>query len=355
MKGKQPAPPHRSSGMEQTPHVRDLVVRDLVIIGAGPIGLACAIEAKRAGLDAVVIEKGALINSFLGYPTGMEFFSTPDLLEIGGYPLISRSYKPLREDAIDYYRRVAEAEGLDVRLYERVLRAESLPRTRSGGEAGAFTVVTDQGTVSCRAIIVATGFYDVPNRMNVPGEDLPKVSHYYKEPYPYSGQRLAIIGAKNSAAIAALDCLRHGADVTLIVRGPEISPKVKYWVRPNLINRIKDGQITALFDTVVEEIRPDSLLLGTAAGDREIANDWVLALTGYLPNYPLLEALGIAFEGPARKPVHDPETMETNRPGLYLAGTVCGGMDTSEWFIENGRVHAKQAVAHLADRLTVRA
>lgn len=340
MKRKQPAPPRRSPGMEQH-------VYDLVIVGAGPIGLACAIEAKRAGLDAVVIEKGALINSFLGYPTGMEFFSTPDLLEIGGYPLISRSYKPLREDAIDYYRRVAEAEGLDVRLYERVLRAE--------GEAGAFTVVTEHDTVPCRAIIVATGFYDVPNRMNVPGEDLPKVSHYYKEPYPYSGQRLAIIGAKNSAAIAALDCLRHGADVTLIVRGSEISPKVKYWVRPNLINRIKDGQITALFDTVVKEIRPDSLLLGTAAGDREIANDWVLALTGYLPNYPLLEALGIAFEGPARKPIHDPETMETNRPGFYLAGTVCGGMDTSEWFIENGRVHAKQAVARIAERLAVTA
>lgn len=327
--------------------MEQIALRDLVIVGAGPIGLACAIEAKHAGLDAVVIEKGALINSFLGYPTGMEFFSTPDLLEIGGYPLISRSYKPLREEALDYYRRVAEAERLDVRLYERVLRVE--------GEAGAFTVVTDEGSVLCRAVIVATGFYDVPNRMGVPGEDLPKVSHYYKEPYPYSGQRLAIIGAKNSAAIAALDCLRHGAEVTLIIRGPEVSPSVKYWVRPNLVNRINDGQITALFNTTVREIRPEMLLLDTPDGERALPNDWVLALTGYLPNYPFLKALGIEFEGPARKPVHDAETMETNRPGVYLAGTVCGGMNTSEWFIENGRVHAKKAVAHIVSDLNVTA
>jgi thioredoxin reductase (NADPH) len=314
-------------------------MRDVIIIGAGPIGLACAIEAKRAGLDALVIEKGALINSFLGYPTGMEFFSTPDLLEIGGYPLISRGYKPLREEALDYYRRVAEVENLDVNLYERVIRVE--------GEAGNFTVETEQETHACRFVIAATGFYDVPNLMGVPGEDLPKVTHYYKEPYPYSGQKVAVIGAKNSAAKAALDCLRHGADVTLIVRGPEVSQSVKYWIRPNLVNRIKDGQITGHFDTTVKEIREHSLLLDTPDGEREIENDWVLALTGYRPNYPLLERLGVDFEGPARKPVHDPNTLETNRSGLYLAGTVCGGMDTSEWFIENGRVHARQIMAHI--------
>jgi thioredoxin reductase (NADPH) len=314
-------------------------MRDVIIIGAGPIGLACAIEAKRAGLDALVVEKGALINSFLGYPTGMEFFSTPDLLEIGGYPLISRGYKPLREEAMDYYRRVAETEELDIKLYERVIRAE--------GEAGRFTVVTEKGAYPCRFVVAATGFYDVPNLMDIPGEDLPKVTHYYKEPYPYSGQKVAVIGAKNSAAKAALDCLRHGADVTLIVRGSEVSPKVKYWIRPNLVNRIKDGQITAYFDTTVTEIRSGSLLLETPEGEREIANDWVLALTGYRPNYPLLERLGVAFEGPARKPVHNADTLETNRPGLYLAGTVCGGMDTSEWFIENGRVHARQIMAHI--------
>ena len=325
----------------------DSAGRDLVIVGAGPIGLACGIEAKRAGLDAVIVEKGALINSFLGYPTGMELFSTPDLLEIGGYPLTARGYKPIREEALDYYRRVAEAENLDIRLYERVLRAE--------GEAGAFTVVTDRGAIPCRAVLVATGFYDVPNLLGIPGEDLPKVTHYYKEPYPYSGQKVAVIGAKNSAAKAALECLRHGAEVTMLVRGPEISPSVKYWIRPNLVNRIEDGAITAFFDTVVKEIREDSLLIETPGGEREIANDWVLALTGYRPNYPLLDALGIDFAGPSRKPVHDPETMETNRPGLYLAGTVCGGMDTSEWFIENGRVHARQAVTHIAERLSVAA
>jgi thioredoxin reductase (NADPH) len=183
--------------------------------------------------------------------------------------------------------------------------------------------------------------------MGVPGEELPKVTHYYKEPYPYSGQKVAVVGAKNSAAKAALDCLRHGADVTLVVRGPEVSQSVKYWIRPNLVNRIEDGQITAHFGTTVREIRPESLLLETPEGMREIANDWVLALTGYRPNYPLLERLGVDFEGPARKPVHDADTLETNRPGLYLAGTVCGGMDTSEWFIENGRVHARQIMAHI--------
>lgn len=322
-------------------------MRDVIIIGAGPIGLACAIEAKRAGLDALVIEKGALINSFLGYPTGMEFFSTPDLLEIGGYPLISRGYKPLREEAMDYYRRVAEVEALDIRLYERVIRAE--------GEAGDFTVVTEKGTYPCRFVVAATGFYDVPNLMGVPGEDLPKVTHYYKEPYPYSGQKVAVVGAKNSAAKAALDCLRHGADVTLIVRGPEVSPKVKYWIRPNLVNRINDGQIAAYFDTTVKEIRPDSLLIETPEGEQEIENDWVLALTGYRPNYPLLERLGVGFEGPTQRPIHDPDTLETNRPGLYLAGTVCGGMDTSEWFIENGRVHARQIMAHITSREPVAA
>ncbi len=320
---------------------------DVVVVGAGPIGLACAVEARQAGLSALVVEKGALTNSLLGYPTGMEFFSTPDLIEIGGYPLISRSYKPLREEALDYYRRVAEVEALDVKLYERVLRVD--------GEAGAFIVVTDKKAYPCRAVVVATGFYDVPNLMGVPGEGLPNVSHYYKEPYPFSGQKLAIVGAKNSAALAALDCLRHGAEVTLVVRGPEIGPSVKYWIRPNLVNRIEDGSITAHFNTTIEAIRPSSLLLATPDGEREIANDWTLALTGYRPNYALLETLGLAFEGPSRKPVYDPDTMETNRPGLYLAGTVCGGMNTSEWFIENGRVHARQIMAHLAKREPVSA
>jgi thioredoxin reductase (NADPH) len=319
-------------------------MRDVAIIGAGPIGLACAIEAKRAGLDAVVVEKGAIVESLLGYPTNMEFFSTPDLLEIGGYPLVCRGYKPIREEAIDYYRRVAEAEQLELRLYEPVERLE--------GEEGAFLVATSKGSIACRFVIVTTGFFDVPNRLGVPGEDLPKVSHYYKEPFAYSHRRVAIVGAKNSAAKAALECDRYGAEVTLIHRGPEVSPSVKYWIRPNLVNRIEDGSIRAYFNTAIAEIRPDSLVLQTPEGEREIDNDFVLALVGYRPNYALLEALGIAFDGPFRKPIYDRETFETKRPGVFMAGTVLGGLQTSEWFIENGRFHAARIAEQLAARAT---
>jgi thioredoxin reductase (NADPH) len=317
-------------------------MHDVVIIGAGPIGLACAIEAQRAGLDAVVVEKGALLNSFVGYPTNMELFSTPDLLEIGGYPLVSRGYKPIREEALEYYRRVAEAERVPLRLGERVERVD--------GEAGAFTVVTSRGEISCRFVIAATGFFDVPNRLDVPGEDLPKVSYYYKEPYAYAGRRVLIVGAKNSAAKAALECHRHGAEVTLVHRGPELSPSVKYWIRPNLLNRIEEGAIRAHFLSRVLEIRPESVLVLTPEGEVEIGNDVVLALVGYRPDYPFLERLGLDFEGPARVPVHNPETFETTRPGVFLAGTVLGGLNTSRWFIENGRFHAARIAEVLAAR-----
>jgi thioredoxin reductase (NADPH) len=313
---------------------------DVLVVGAGPIGLACGIEARRRGLSVAVFDKGALVNSLLGYPTGMEFFSTPELLEIGGHPLATRRYKPLREEVIDYYRGAAAAERLHLHLYERVLTV--------GGVKDAFRVTTSRGEYQARRVVVSTGFFDVPNRMDVPGEDLPKVSHYYREPYAYTGQRVAVIGAKNSAAKAALDCLRHGADVTLIVRGPTVSPSVKYWIRPDLENRIREGRIRAYFDTVVREILPDRLRLEGPAGPFEIENDWVLALVGYRPDYALLEDLGLSFEGPARVPVHHPETMESSRPGLYLAGTVCGGLDTSRWFIENGRDHAARIIAHIA-------
>lgn len=317
-------------------------MRDVIVVGAGPIGLACALEAKRAGLDALVIEKGALLNSLVGYPTNMEFFSTPDLLEIGGYPLSCRGYKPIREEALDYYRRVAQAEEFDTRLYEAVERVE--------GEAGAFTVVTDKGSYSCRFVVLSTGFFDVPNELGVPGEELPKVTPYYKEPYPYSGRRVAVVGAKNSAVKAALECHRHGAEVTLIHRGPEVSPKVKYWIRPNLVNRIEDGSIAAYFNTTVREIRPDTILLDTPDGPVELPNDAVLTLIGYRPNYPFLERLGLDFEGPHRTPVYDEATFETSRPGIYMAGTVLGGLNTSRWFIENGRFHAAEIVRHIAAR-----
>ena len=315
-------------------------MHDVFVIGAGPVGLATAIEARRAGLSALVVDKGALVNSIVGYPARMEFFSTPDLIEIGGYPFPVQGYKPTREEGLEYYRGVAAREGLELRLYERVLGLR--------GSRGHFTVVTDKGEHAARHVVVAVGFYDQPNRLGVPGEDLPKVTHYYREPYPYVGQKVAIVGAKNSAAKAALDCHRHGAQVTLLVRGSAVSTKVKYWIKPDLENRIKEGSIRTLFNTTVVEIRTSSIVVRTPEGERELANDWVLAMTGYRPDYAFLDALGIAVRRDEwQTPVYDETTFETNRPGVYLAGTVCGGMQTSRWFIENGRFHARQIVAHI--------
>lgn len=313
---------------------------DLLIVGAGPIGLACALEAKRAGLTARVIEKGAIVNSLVGYPTQMEFFSTPELLEIGGHPLATAFYKPRREEAIDYYRSVAQREGLEVRLGERVERVE--------GDAGAFTVHTSRGSHTAGAVVIATGFFDQPNRLGVPGEDLPHVSHYYKEPYPYSGRRVVVVGAKNSAAKAALEIQRHGGHVTLVVRGPEVTESVKYWIRPDLLNRIAEGSVDALYHTTVAEITPEAVRLVTPEGERTLPADAVLLMTGYHPDFSFLEALDIELEGPERAPRVDPDTMESTRPGIYLAGTVCGGYATSRWFIENGRIHAARIAAHLS-------
>ncbi|MEM8598553.1 MAG: YpdA family putative bacillithiol disulfide reductase [Bacteroidota bacterium] len=314
---------------------------DVLIVGAGPIGLACGIEAKRHGLTARIVEKGGLVNSLIGYPTNLEFFSTPELLEIGGHPLPTANYKPHREETIDYYQNVAQQEALDVRLYERVEHVE--------GRDGAFEIVTSKGTHHARKVVVATGFFDHPNSLGVPGEALPKVTHYFKEPYPYAGQRVAVVGAKNSAAKVALDCYRHGAEVTLLVRGPAISDSVKYWIKPDLENRIKEGSIRAFFDTTVTAIEPDAVHLQTPEGARVIGNDFVLAMTGYRPDFRFLGVLGVLLDGDRRIPQHDPDTMESNRAGLYLAGTVCGGLNTSRWFIENGRVHAAQIMAHVAE------
>ncbi|MEM1095836.1 MAG: YpdA family putative bacillithiol disulfide reductase [Bacteroidota bacterium] len=314
---------------------------DVVVIGAGPVGLACAIAAQRQGLRTLTVDKGTLVNSLVGYPTGMEFFSTPDLLEIGGHPFPTQRYKPIREEALDYYRRVASSERLDVRLYEGVQRVD--------GMDGAFTVVTDGGYYPTRKVVVAIGFFDTPNRLHIPGEDLPKVSHYYKEPYGYTGCDVAVIGAKNSAAKAALACYRHGARVSLIVRGAELSSSIKYWIRPDLANRISEGSITAYFNTTSTEITPTALRLQTPEGIRTIPNDFVLAMTGYRPDYRFLENIGIALgDDDARTPVYDGETFETNREGVYLAGTVCGGLRTSRWFIENGRFHAEVIAKHIA-------
>ena len=318
-------------------------MHDLLIIGAGPVGLACAIEARREGLSSVVIEKGALVNSIVGYPARMEFFSTPELIEIGGHPFPVQGYKPTREEGLEYYRGVALREALDVRLYERVLDVT--------GSKGAFGIRTTRATYEARHVAVCTGFFDVPNRLGVPGEDLPKVTHYYREPFPYVGQKVAIVGAKNSAAKAALDCHRHGAQVTLVVRAGEISDRVKYWIKPDLENRIKEGAIRAFFDTVVERITERTLVVRGPGGTQEIENDWVLAMTGYVPDYPFLQSLGIGIgSDPYRTPVLDETTFESTRAGIYLAGTVCGGLLTNRWFIENGRFHARQIVRHIAHR-----
>ncbi|MCB2378693.1 YpdA family putative bacillithiol disulfide reductase [Hymenobacter sp. BT635] len=318
---------------------------DVVVIGAGPVGLACALEVQRRGLRVCVVDKGALVNSLVGYPTNMEFFSTPELLEIGGYPFPTAHYKPLREDALDYYRRVAQSEKLTLRLYERVLRLD--------GEPGAYEVVTDKGRLATRYVIIATGFFDVPNRLGVPGEDAPHVSYYYKEPYAHMGQHVVVIGAKNSAAKAALQLVRAGARVTLVVRGAAISDSVKYWIRPDLLNRIAEGRIRALYTTTIQRIDPSGLAVLTPEGPSTLSADFIYALTGYRPDYSLLAALGVSFQDDAaRTPTHHPETLETNRPGVYVAGTVCGGLNTSRWFIENGRHHAAVIAARLAQNVS---
>lgn len=316
---------------------------DAVIIGAGPVGLACAIEIQRAGWSCVTLDKGALVNSLTGYPTNMEFFSTPDLIEIGGHPLVSSRYKPIREEAIDYYRRVAECEGLEMLLYEQVERVE--------GTEGAFTVTTSKREIRSRAVVVATGFFDQPNKLGVPGEDLPKVSHYYREAFTYTGRDVCIVGGKNSAAIAALQCHRRGARVTLVHRGDDVSEKVKYWIRPDLVNRIKEGSIAPFFGSTVTSIHENIVEIATPEGPRTIANDVVLALTGYRPDYRFFDTLGIEVgDDDARTPLYDPHTHETNRKGVFIAGTVCGGLHTSRWFIENGRHHAAVIASTLARR-----
>ena len=316
---------------------------DTVIIGAGPVGLACALELQRQGLRVVLVDKGALVNSLVGYPTNMEFFSTPELLEIGGHPFPMASYKPHREDALDYYQRVAAAEKLDLRLYERV--------TGLRGQAGDFVVETDKGELATRAVVVATGFFDVPNYLGVPGEDLPHVNHYYKEPYAHAGRDVVVVGAKNSSAKAALALARAGARVALVVRGPAVADSVKYWIRPDLLNRIAEGRITAYFNTTITAITPRAVEVVTPDGPRAVPADYVYALTGYRPDYALLtEALALPLneDDPAHPPRFDPATHETGRPGVFVAGTVCGGLATSRWFIENGRHHAQLIAAALA-------
>ena len=314
---------------------------DVIIIGAGPVGLACGIAAKREGLSAKLIDKGALVNSLTGYPLNMEFFSTAELLEIGGHPFPTRGVKPSREEALSYYQKVASVENLDIHLYERVIDVS--------GHDEAFTVVTDKDSYSSRKVVLVTGFFDIPNRLNVPGDDLPKVTHYFTEPYRYVRQEVAVIGAKNSAAKAALQCHRAGANVTMIIRGPAVSEKVKYWIRPDLINRIEEGSIRAYFNTQVQSIEQNTLTLSTPEGIQSIPNQWVLAMTGYQPDYSFMKRMGVTIGTDEHAtPIHNPNTFQTTRSGLFMAGTVCGGKRTSRWFIENGRFHAKLIMQYIA-------
>tara|TARA_B100001057_G_scaffold501295_1_gene623390 strand:+ start:58 stop:1017 length:960 start_codon:yes stop_codon:yes gene_type:complete len=313
-------------------------MKDLIIIGAGPIGLACGISAKEKNLDYLIIEKGVLVNSIFNYPLNMTFFSTSDRLEIGKIPFISQQPKPTRFEALEYYRRVTYALRLNVNLYEEIT---SISKVNKG-----FDVKTTKRNYSAKSIIIATGFYDFPYLLNIPGEDLPKVKHYYSEPHPYFGMNLAIIGSANSAVDAALETYRKGAKkVTMIIREKKIGENVKYWARPDIINRIEEGNIKAYFNSDVIKISDKSIIIKTKDEKIEIDNDFVLAMTGYQPNFKLLESLGLKFKNDNYKtPIYNEKSMESSVKGVYLAGVVCGGLKTNKWFIENSRVHAPKII-----------
>lgn len=325
---------------------------DLLVIGAGPTGLACAIEAQKIGLRVVLVDKGCVCNSLFHYPSHMTFFTTSELLEIGGIPFPSPNAKPTRSEALEYYRQVAAHYRLDVRQYHRVERVT--------GTDGDFTVHTVDrfgrvGEMHARKLAIAIGYYDLPNLMGIPGEELSKVHHYYNDPHPYYGLDVAVIGAKNSAAIAALELWRHGARVTLIHRGPEIHRHVKYWIKPDIENRIKNGEIAAHFNSSVAEITADTVVVDTPEGRLTLPNDFVFALTGYHPDFDFLERLGVTCAGVDRLPVCHKETLESNVAGIYLAGVIVAGSRTNEIFIENGRFHGGQIATALAKRLKPKA
>lgn len=321
---------------------------DLAVIGAGPTGMACAIEAQKLGLRVALVDKGCICNSLFHYPAHMTFFTTSELLEIGDIPFPSPNAKPTRNEALEYYRQVAAHYKLDVRQYHRVERVT--------GTDGDFTLHTvdrfdRKVALHARKLVVAIGYYDLPNIMGIPGEDLIKVHHYYNDPHPYYDLDVAVIGGKNSAAIAALELWRHGARVTLIHRGPEMHRHVKYWIKPDIENRIKHGEITAYFNSRVAEVTPDTILVETPDGVQTLHNDFVFALTGYHPDFDFLEGLGVVCSGVDRLPICHKETLESNVPGIYLAGVIVAGSRTNEIFIENGRFHGRQIAAALAEQL----
>ncbi|AWO00523.1 YpdA family putative bacillithiol disulfide reductase [Chitinophaga alhagiae] len=313
---------------------------ELLIVGGGPIGMACALAAQKAGINYLVVEKGCLVNSLYRYPINMTFFSTSERLEIGGVPFVSNNAKPTRPEALEYYRRVASSQNIRINLFEKV---ENIRPDDNG-----YTVITGKEIYHTRYIIVATGFYDIPNLLNIPGEDLAKVTHYYKDPHYYATQKVLVVGANNSSVDAALETYRKGAEVTMVIREGEIGRRVKYWVKPDIENRIKEGSIKAWFHSHLTAIRDTEVDINTPEGPITIPNDFVIAATGYQPDFNFLEKTGITLSADAvRAPSYNPETMETNLPGIYLAGVVCGGMNTHVWFIENSREHADKIVAHM--------
>ncbi len=307
---------------------------DVIIIGGGPIGLACALEARKAGLNYVVMEKGCLVNSLYNYPYNMTFFSTSDRLEIGGIPFVSISVKPTRNEALEYYRRVTLSNQLNLHLEEEVITINDAGEDR-------YEIITSRGKYQCRYIIMATGFYDNPVLMGIPGESLPKVTHYYREPHFYAMRKVVVVGANNSAVDAALETYRKGAEVTMVIREGEIGRRVKYWVKPDIENRIAEGSIKAFFHSTLQEIRAHEVVIDTKEGKVTIPNDYVIAATGYKPHFNFLRKTGIHLsDDETLRPDYNPATMETNRRNIYLAGVVCGGIDTHSWFIENSREHA---------------
>jgi putative YpdA family bacillithiol system oxidoreductase len=318
--------------------------KDVVIIGGGPIGIACALECKKRNWNYLVLEKGALTNSLFNYPKNMTFFSTSEKLEIDDIPFISNNPKPNRDEALEYYRRVTTSNNLSINLYETVLSIKK--------ESKHFIIKTNKSTYQSNQVIVSTGFYDIPKLLNVPGEDLDKVTHYYKEAHNYTLQDVLVVGASNSAVDAALEIYRKGGRVTMVIRGENIGERVKYWVRPDIINRIEEGSITAYFNSEITNIKANKVTIKTPKGLVTVPNDYVVALTGYLPNFDLLVESGINLSKDGKGiPQYNSETMETNIEGLYLAGVICGGKETHKWFIENSRIHAKQIAEHVENKI----
>ncbi|WP_026898086.1 YpdA family putative bacillithiol disulfide reductase [Daejeonella oryzae] len=313
---------------------------NILIIGGGPIGLACALEAQKKGLTYLILEKGCLVNSLYNYPVNMTFFSTSEKLEIGGIPFVSNNIKPTRAEALEYYRRVATSSHLKINLFEEV---QSVSKVKD-----QYLVHTSKSDYLSKNIIISTGFYDLPNKLNIPGEDLPKVRHYYSDPHYYAMQKVLIVGANNSSVDAALETYRKGAEVSMVIRGEQIGERVKYWVRPDIINRIKEGSIKAYWNSALTRINKHDVEIQTPEGKISIANDYVLALTGYKPNFDFLKKIGIHLSHDDKQiPEHDSSTMETNLKGIYLAGVVCGGMETHVWFIENSREHASKIINNI--------